>query len=77
MSEMLSWPYRIVLYGMLYIVWLFIALLILAAFPSMTVLEATNVLPAGWIPIAAVFFADLYFTQLKRKKNSPKAPAPG
>jgi hypothetical protein len=52
---------------MLYIAWLFIALLILAAFPSMTYLEAINVLPAGWIPIAVVFFADIYFTQLRKK----------
>lgn len=66
MHEMLLWPFRIILYAMLYIAWLVIALLVLAAFPSMTYLEATNVLPAGWIPIAAVFFADLY-TQLRRK----------
>ena len=69
MPEMLRWPYRIVLYGMLYIVWLFVALLILASFPSITDFEATNILPAGWIPIAAVFFADLYFTRLRGKKR--------
>jgi len=38
----------------------------LAAFPSLTYLEATNLLPAGWIPIAVVFFADLYL-QLRKK----------
>jgi hypothetical protein len=68
MPEVLRWPFRIILYVMLYIAWSFVALLILAFFPTMSGLEAINVLPAGWIPIAAVFFADLYFTQLKPKK---------
>jgi hypothetical protein len=69
MSDMLRWPFRIVLYFILYLVWTITALLILAVFPTMTDLEAINVLPAGWIPIAAVFFADLYFTQLKGGKH--------
>jgi hypothetical protein len=69
MPGILSWPFRIILYVMLYIVWFLITLLILAAFPSMTALEATNVLPAGWIAIAAVFFADIYFTQLRGRRR--------
>ena len=70
MPEMLRWPFRIVLYVVLYILWLIIALLISAFFPTMPYLEAVNLLPAGWIPIAAVFFADIYFTQLKRRRSS-------
>ena len=75
MGEMLRWPFRIILYGMLYIAWSIIALVILAVFPTMTDFEATNVLPLGWIPIAAVFFADFYFTQLKKKEQNPKITA--
>jgi hypothetical protein len=69
MPGILSWPFRIILYVMLYIVWLLIALLILAAFPSMTGLEGANVLPAGWILIAGVFFTDIYFTQLRGRRR--------
>lgn len=65
---MLRWPFRIVLYLILYVAWLSVALMVLAAFPSMSGLQATNILPAGWIPIAGAFFADLYFSQLRRKK---------
>lgn len=76
MPEVLRWPFRIILYVMLYIVWLFVSLLILAVLPDITFLEAFNLLPVGWITIAAVFFADLYFTQLKGKKNGEKASRP-
>jgi hypothetical protein len=72
MSGMLSWPFRIVLYFISYLVWSIVALLVLAAFPSMTPLQAINLLPAGWIPIAAVFFVDLYLTQLKGRKLRDK-----
>lgn len=64
---MLHWPFRVIVYGMLYVVWAMISLLILSALPSLTPLEAINVFPAGWIPIAAVFFVDLY-RQLKSKR---------
>ncbi len=74
MPEVLRWPFRIILYAMLYIVWLFVSLLVLAFLPNLTLFEAFNLLPAGWITIAAVFFADLYFTQLRRK-NVPRAAA--
>lgn len=73
MSGVLRWPFRIILYLMLYIVWSIISLAILAFFPMMTYFEAINVLPLGWIAIAAVFFADLYFTQVRgRKHRKPK-----
>lgn len=72
MPEVLRWPFRIILYVMLYIVWLFVSLLVLAFLPSLTLFEAFNLLPVGWITIAAVFFADVYFTQLKRKRSGPK-----
>jgi len=76
MSDMLRWPFRIVLYFILYIVWSIIALIILAIFPMMTYLEAINVLPAGWIPITAVFFADLYFTQLRGRNHEVNKSLP-
>ena len=66
---MLRWPFRIVMYLMLYVAWSAVALLILAFFPMMSYLQAVNVLPAGWIPIAVVFFADLYFNQLRGRKR--------
>jgi len=67
-SEMLRWPFRIILYVFSYIAWAMVSLLILALFPAMSGMEAINVMPSGWIPIAAIFFADLYFTQLRGKK---------
>ena len=57
------------MYMVLYVAWLVIALLVLALYPGMSYLQAVNVLPAGWVPIAAVFFADLYFTQLRGRKR--------
>jgi hypothetical protein len=69
MPEVLRWPFRIILYGMAYILWAMASLVILFSFPSMTSLEAINVLPAGWIPIAAVFFADVYFNQLRKREG--------
>jgi hypothetical protein len=69
LHEFLRWPYRIVLYGMCYLFWLMASLLILAYVPALTSIEAVNLLPAGWLLIAGVFFADLYFTQLKKKRS--------
>ena len=69
MPEVLRWPFRIILYAMLYILWLFVSLLILAFFPALTFFEAFNLLPLGWISIAAVFFADIYFTQLRGRRR--------
>lgn len=72
MPGILSWPFRIIMYVMLYIAWAMASLLILAYFPGMGYLQAVNVLPLGWVTIAAVFFADLYFTQLSpRSKRRP------
>jgi hypothetical protein len=68
MPEFLRWPFRIVLYFAAYVAWLIVALVIAATFPALPSLEAINLLPAGWIPIAAVFLMDVYFTQLRRKK---------
>ena len=69
LPEVLRWPFRVVLYMMLYVAWLVVALLILALYPGMSYLQAVNVLPAGWIPIAAVLFADLYLTQLRGSRR--------
>lgn len=73
MPEFLRWPFRVVFYGMLYLLWLVVSLVILAYSPDLTALEATNLLPAGWLLIAAVFFADLYFTQLRKKRGWTRA----
>ena len=75
MPEVLRWPFRIILYGMSYVLWTMVSLVILASFPSMTSLEAINVLPAGWIPIAAVFFADVYFNQLRKRDGKVETRA--
>ncbi len=76
MGEMLRWPFRVVLYFMLYLAWLVITLLILAVSPDMTDFQATNLLPAGWIPIAAAFFADIYFTQVRKGKQTQENRTP-
>jgi hypothetical protein len=69
MPEILRWPFRIVMYFFLYVLWLLVALVIGVAFPNLPYLEAINLLPAGWIPIAAVFFADIYLTQVRRRRS--------
>lgn len=69
----LSWPFRIIMYVMMYIAWAMVSLLVLAFFPAMTYLQAVNVLPVGWVTIAAVFFVDLYVTQLNpQRKRRPQ-----
>ena len=64
---MLRWPFRIVLYVFMYIIWTMVSLLVLTFSLPTNSFEAVNLLPGGWIGIAGTFFADLYFTQLKRK----------
>lgn len=76
MGEMLRWPFRVVLYLMLYLAWLVITLVTLAVFPGMTDFQATNLLPAGWIPIAAALFADIYFTQVRKSKQTQENRTP-
>lgn len=65
-SEMLRWPYRIILYVFCYIVWAMVSLLIFAFVPSVGGLAAVNVIPAGWLTTAAIFFLDLYLTQVRK-----------
>jgi len=65
MPEVLHWPFRVILYGIAYIVWLMVTLILFAAFPSMGYYQTVNILPAGWLSIAAVFVLDLYYSQLK------------
>jgi hypothetical protein len=78
MSDMLRWPFRIIMYGLLYIGWVIISLIILAIAPTMNYFAAFNILPVGWILITAVFFTDLYFTQIRvRKRSKPKIEAFG
>ncbi len=68
MTEILRWPFRIILYVFLYIGWFMVSLVLLTFLPTMTHLGAVNVVPVGWICIAAAFFADIYFTQLRVKR---------
>ena len=69
MGEMLRWPYRAVLYVMLYIVWTMVALVIFTVFPAMSYYQIIVILPLGWIPIGVSFFADVFFKQMKGKRQ--------
>jgi len=68
MTEMLHWPFRILLYVFLYMGWTIISLVLLASFPVMNGFAAMNLLIVGWLSIGAVFASDIYFTQLRGKK---------
>ena len=77
MAEILRWPFRVFLYGMLYIVWLMVTLSIFAAFPSIGYYQSVSILPAGWLSIAAVFILDFYYSQLRgrARRSSEREPS--
>jgi len=68
MADMLRWPYRAVLYVMLYIVWAMVALVIFTVYPDMSYYQNIIILPLGWIPIGAAFFFDVFFKQMQGKR---------
>jgi len=47
MADMLRWPYRAILYVMLYIVWTMVSLVVLAMVPTLSYYQTIIILPLG------------------------------
>jgi hypothetical protein len=75
MADMLRWPYRAVLYVMLYMVWTIISLVIFTVIPGLSYYQTIIILPLGWIPIGVAFFLDVYYKQLGGRKRQESTAA--
>jgi hypothetical protein len=76
MPEILRWPFRVMLYGMMYIIWLMVTLSLFSAFPSMNYYQSVNILPVGWLAIGAVFILDFYYSQLRGRAGRASKQEP-